>query len=324
MGWFVKNKSMKRQKKLKLLLCSLVVIIILINIVAFFHAYKFTHFSNTEMPKTKSPSKLSAFDKIGALLFGINNPRPINTKIPTQKYQTIKLKSNKLIECWNIKSDSNKGYVILFHGYSGEKSSMIDKSDEFLKLGYNTILVDFMGCGGSEGNQTTIGFNEAQEVKTVYDFVLKNGEKKIYLFGTSLGAAAILKAIHDYELVPQGIIIECPFGSMYQTTCARFRAMNIPSFPMAGLLDFWGGIQNGFWAFNHNPTEYAKTAKCPTLLFYGKQDKNVSQEEIDDIYKNIAGKKKLVTFPNAGHENYLTKYKEKWTEEIALFLSENK
>src|SRR5205085_9033661 len=134
------------------------------------------------------------------------------------------------------------------------------------------------------------------------------GVKNIYLFGTSLGAVAILKAIHDYHLQPAAIIIECPFGSMYQTTCARFRIIKVPPFPMAGLLVFWGGIQNGFWAFGHNPTMYARSVKCPTLLLYGEKDEKVSRQEIDDIYKNLAGKKTLRTYPLAGHENYLIKY----------------
>ena len=86
--------------------------------------------------------------------------------------------------------------------------------------------------GVQEGNQTTIGFKEAEEVRSCYDYLLSKGEKKIYLFGTSLGAAAILKSIHDYAIDPAGIMIECPFGTLYQTTAARFNSLNVPSFPL--------------------------------------------------------------------------------------------
>jgi alpha-beta hydrolase superfamily lysophospholipase len=290
------------------------------NFVAFFHAYKFTHFADSNIIKRKDVKKLSTTGKINALFLGIDNPRPVNTITPTQKFETIKLQSNKTIECWNIKTDSAKGTVILFHGYGGQKSSMLDKSDEFIKQGYNTLIVDFMGSGGSEGNQTTIGFKEAEEVKTCFDYLTKKGEEEIYLFGTSLGAVAILKAISDYNIKPQGIIIECPFGSMYQTTCARFNLMKIPRFPMAGLLVFWGGIQNGFWAFGHRPTEYAKKVRCPTLLLYGEQDTRVSKQEIDQIYSNLTCKKSLKTYQLAGHENYLKKDSQKWIQDIQTFM----
>jgi dienelactone hydrolase len=67
--------------------------------------------------------------------------------------------------------------------------------------------------------------------------------------------------------------------------------MHVPAFPMAGFLVFWGGVQNGFWAFAHNPVDYAKKISCPTLLLYGEQDKNVSRQEIDAIYNNLSGAK---------------------------------
>jgi uncharacterized protein len=310
---------MMTKQLFKRLLGVFLVIFTLLNIITYFHAYKFTHFTSENIPKTKAKS-LTIFDKINALLFGINNPRPKNNKIPTQQFETIQLQSNKQIECWHIQTVPSKGTVVLFHGYGGEKSSMIDKSDEFIKQGFSTLLVDFMGSGGSEGNQTTIGFKESDEVKTCVAYLEKYGEKNIYLFGTSLGAVAIMKAVSEYQLHPKGIIIECPFGSMYQTTCARFNAMKIPTFPMAGLLVFWGGIQNGFWAFGHNPTAYAQQINCPTLLLYGEQDERVSRNEIDEIYANLHCKKFLGTFQLAGHENYLIRYKEQWVQKINEFM----
>jgi alpha-beta hydrolase superfamily lysophospholipase len=310
---------MKNKKLLKRIGWSILALFILMNIVAFFHAYKFTHFSNSTEVKTKS-EELSFGGKMKALFFGINNPRPQNKKKPQRPYETIVLQSNKKIETWLIKTDSSKGTVLLFHGYGGEKSSSLSLADVFLDMGYNTLLVDFMGSGGSEGNQTTIGFKEAVEVKACYDYILSTGEKNIYLFGTSLGASAILKCINDHSLSPSGIILECPFGSLYKTTCARFKSMGVPKFPMAGLLVFWGGVQNGFWAFSYKPELYAKKVTCPALLFYGEKDERVSRKETDIIYSNMQGKKRLVTFPLAGHENYLNKYADEWKQEVTQFL----
>lgn len=307
----------------KRIIWTLTVGFILMNIVAFFHAYKFTHFADNNFARTKAPDKLTPFDKIKTLLFGLNNPRPTNINSPTKKFESIKLESNKSIEIWHIQSDSVKGTVVLFHGYSGKKSDLIRQSDEFNRLGFNTILVDFMGSGGSEGNQTTLGFKESDEVKTIFDYLTNQGEKNIYLFGTSMGSVAIMKAFSDYHIKPKGIMIECPFGSMYQTTCARFRIMNVPTFPMAGLLVFWGGVQNNFWALGHNPTEYAKDIDCPTLLLYGELDKNVSRQEIDDIFANLKSKKVLRTYKFAGHESYLKDYEKEWQSDVKTFLAEN-
>lgn len=294
---------------------------VLMNIIAIFHSYKFTRFDSSRKKKTETPSKLTLGQKIKTLILGISNPRPENKSIPKGEFETIRLKSNREIECWKIETEIHKGTVVLFHGFSGNKSSMLDKADIFIELGYNVFLVDFMGSGGSEGNQTTIGYLEAEQVKTCFEFLAEEGESNIFLFGTSMGAVAIMKALCDSDITPKGIILECPFGSMYQTVSARFSAMNAPSFPMAGLLVFWGGIQNGFWAPGHNPTEYAKKISCPTLLLYGAKDEKVSREEIDEIFKHITGKKRLKIYREAGHENYLTKYKSEWTQDIKKFLS---
>jgi alpha-beta hydrolase superfamily lysophospholipase len=313
---------MKGKKYFRRIGWLLTIIFLLMNVVAFFHAYKFTHFSENDVVKSTAKN-LSFFEKLKTLTFGISNPRPINRSVPKTAYETINIQSNKRIECWLINADNSRGTIIMFHGYGGEKASMLDKADRFLQAGYSTLLVDFMGAGGSEGNQTTIGYKEAQQVKSCFDYMTARGEKRIYLFGTSLGAVAILKAIHDYQIMPDGIVIECPFGSLYQTVCARFKSLNVPSFPMAALLVFWGGIQNGFWGFSFKPDTYANSVTCPALIFYGEKDEKVSMDEIEAIYSNLKGNKRLLTFPLAGHENYLIKYDTEWTKEMKNFLSDN-
>jgi uncharacterized protein len=300
---------------------GLMTFFVMMNAVAIFHSYKFTHFVDSNLEKTKDPKRLSTGQKLKTLIFGVSNPRPENRSLPTREYETIKLKSNREIECWSIKTENAKGTVILFHGFGGDKSSMLDKSEIFHGLGYNTLLVDFMGSGGSEGNQTTIGYLEAEQVKTSFDYLTEKGEQNLYIFGTSMGSVATMKAISDFGIKPKGIIIECPFGTMYETVCARFKTMKAPTFPMASLLVFWGGIQNSFWAFGHNPSEYAKKISCPTLLLYGAKDEKVSRDEIDHIYNNLVGKKKLKIYQEAGHENYLTKYKNEWTQDVQCFLT---
>jgi alpha-beta hydrolase superfamily lysophospholipase len=314
-------KTVKTRKFLKRAIGIFLLIFLLMNLVAFFHAYKFTHFISNATPRTGDPGKLSTAQKFKTLFLGVNNPRPRNKILPSRKFEIIRLKSNKEIECWYVPRPGAQGTIVIFHGYSGDKSSMLDKAEEFYQLGFNTMLVDFMGSGGSEGKQTTIGYFEAEQVKTSFEYLKAKGEKNIFLFGTSMGSVAIMKAVHDYELNPGGIIIECPFGSMYKTVCARFKLMNAPAFPMAALLVFWGGVQNGFWAFGHNPIEYAKSIRSPTLLLYGAEDKKVSKEEIDEIFTNLKGIKQLKIYQQAGHENLLSKYKSQWVNDIGMFVS---
>lgn len=289
------------------------------NVLAFIHAYKFTHYNPRVTTKT-DPSALSPLVKTKVLFTGIDNPRPTRAAFPTHSFSTIQIESDVMLEGWHIVTNSSKGTVILFHGYTGEKSTLISRAEEFTRLGYSVLMVDFMGSGGSEGEGTTIGYAESREVRDCYEYIAKTGEKNIHLFGTSMGAVAILKAMDDYYIYPKSVILECPFGSLYKSVCARFDIMGVPSFPMAGVLTFWGGFQQGYWAFGHNPSSYAKSVNCPTLLLFGEKDDRVSIQETLDVYNNIPTKKTLVTYPNVGHNIFTPENRLKWTQDVSSFM----
>jgi uncharacterized protein len=302
-------------------LACVVVIFIAMNVIAFIHAYKFTHFSNTEVERTKDPTELSTVSKMTTLLTGIDNPKPKHKRSPSFAFKPVHIQSDVRLEAWHSVVHGSRGTVVLFHGYSGEKSSLISRAEEFIQWGYSTLLVDFEGSGGSEGSETSIGFTEAREVKDVFDYVTSMGEQRVILFGTSMGAAAILKCIDDYKIEPASIILECPFGSLYQTVCARFRMMGVPPFPMAALLTLWGGAQQGYWAFGHNPGVYAKSVTCPALLMFGEDDDRVSMEETQMIFDNMKGPKELSVYPGIGHSIFVPTNERAWTADVSSFLT---
>jgi alpha-beta hydrolase superfamily lysophospholipase len=296
----------------------ILVLFLLLNAITALNAYKFTHFSASG--KRMDNLHLTAFKKFQLLLTGVNNPRPANTYLPAHPYRIVMLQSNTKISCWYVPAlTATKGTVILFHGYTSNRSSLVPRAEPFLQHGYNCLLVDFMGSGGSGGNSTSIGYKEAQEVKTCYDYIHGNGERHIFLFGSSMGAVAIMKAMNDYAISPEAIILECPFSTLYNTVCSRFHMLHVPTIPMAGMLLFWGGLENGFWGFSFRPVEDAKAIKCPVLLQYGARDDRVSRQEINDIYANISGSKKLIIYPMSGHDNYLIKYKKEWSDNVVSF-----
>lgn len=294
---------------------------ILLNISAGFHAYTFTHFSSEIQAKSKAEG-LSLFEKAGILFGGISNPRPVNLHAPKSPYQTLHIKSgSETLQAWHIMADSAKGDVILCHGYGGEKSSMLHRARLIRKMGFNTLLLDFRGSGGSTGNTTTVGFDEAQDVVAAVRYLEATGRTNIFLLGTSMGAAATLKAVSEHNLNLKGIIVECPFASLLQTSKNRFEKMGVPAFPAAHLLVFWGGVENGFWGFGHSPAEYSKSVQVPTLLVFGEKDARVKRFEIDRIFENLDGEKELLLFPEAAHGDYLDKDLETWNNKVYDFLA---
>ena len=310
------------KKFLRILLKTLLVIFVLLNVITAFHAYKFTHFYDVGEVTIKKPENKTAWDKTREALFGINAVKKQNNIVPDSSFQTIYFttKNNLKLQAWYIGADSAKGTVCLFHGHGSSKSAIFNESVQFRKLGYNTLLLDFRAHGSSEGNTSTIGYYEAEDVKLAYDFIKGRGEKNIVLWGISMGAATIAKAVNDYELQPAKIILEMPFGSILKAGEGRIKMMGPPSEPLATLVTFWGGVEHGFWAFSMKPVEFVKKINCPVLLQWGANDPRVSRGEIDDIYANIHTAKKLVVYSNSGHESLCSKETAKWVGEISTFL----
>ena len=294
---------------------------ILINIVVICHAYKFTHYYDANEVVIKDQKDKTGWDKTKELLFGFNGVKQKNIA-PDSSFKTIylKTKDSLKLEAWVMNVPNAKGTVALFHGHGSKKSAVLAEAYSFQKMGYNTLLLDFRAHGNSEGNTCTIGYDEAEDVKLVYDYLQQQGEKNIVLWGISLGAATITKAVNDYSIAPQKIILEMPFGSLPDAVAGRVKIMGLPVQPLATMLTFWGGVEHGFWAFNLKPWEYAKKINCPVLLQHGAKDPRVTEEETKHLFDNITSEKKWVEYENSGHESLCKNEHDKWVKEVSAFL----
>jgi pimeloyl-ACP methyl ester carboxylesterase len=211
--------------------------------------------------------------------------------------------------------------VILFHGYSAEKTSLLGEARAFLDLGASALLVDFRGSGGSSESYTTVGVHEAEDVAAAMGFARERlSHGNVFLFGRSMGAAAILRAVHAHGTQPDGVILEAVFDTLLNTVRHRFRAMELPAFPSAELLVFWGGRQWGFDGFGHNPSDYAASVHCPALLMHGERDPRVRLTEARRVFEAIPGLKEFVTFQQSGHESYLSDNANPWRNAVERFI----
>ncbi len=303
-----------------------IVLILLANGIAFMHAYRFTHFSdNSETRSGETRTTVSAdiplSEKVAILLTGARNPRPQNTKFPALPYQTHTIMGTVALEAWLINADQPQGTVVLFHGYASQKSDLLPVAEAFYALGYRTLLVDFPGSGGSEGNSTTVGYREAEDVRAVYAYARAQfPDERLILYGFSMGSAAIMRAASAYQIAPDALIVGCPFSTLHETVQNRFRMLGVPAIPLAALLTFWGGVQHGYWAFAHNPVEYARQIAIPTLLLYGEQDQRVTLSETEQVYEALAGPKQLEVFEHADHELYVCRAPQQWRRIVTSFL----
>lgn len=292
---------------------------------AFSHAWHFTHFAAASEVRTRVPT--TGPGRLRLLLTGATLPRPRNGPRPAA-YRPLRLTlpAGQWLGAWAApaRQKPSRGTVLLFHGYGGEKSALLPEAEAFRALGYRVLLVDFRGGGASSGDDVTIGYREADDVRAACRYVAQRWhEPRVVLFGVSMGAAACLRALAQYptDVRPRAAVLESAFGSTYQTVANRFRILGVPPVPLAALLTFWGGAQHGYWAFGHNPQDYAHGISTPTLLLHGDRDARVTLAEAHRIYAGLRGPKRLWVLRGAGHGHYAATAPAAWWKEVARWLA---
>jgi hypothetical protein len=301
--------------------------IIGVNVLAYQQVYAMTHFTDGTT-RTGDPEKLSLSQKIGVLFCGVKIARP-RTKLPPTciapecKSLTLPGTNGIRLGAWYCPGPPGGPLVILFHGYIGEKSGTSREAKALLELGCSVLLVDFRGSGDSSEAYTTVGYVEAEDVAAAVSFAQEHlPHSKLILYGISMGAAAVLRAVGACGVRPDGIIAEAVFDRMLSTVRHRFELLGVPSFPGAELLLFWGGRQGGFNAFSHNPTDYAAGVRCPILFLHGTADPRAHIEEARHVFSAVPGAKTFEEFPGVRHEPAVVRCREQWKAAVEKFLGE--
>ena len=92
--------------------------------------------------------------------------------------------------------------IILWHGIEGSTASvyMIATADKAFRAGYNVLRVNFRNCGGTEHLTPTLyhGGLSGDLRAIITELITKDGLKRIYPIGFSLGGNVVLKLAGEY------------------------------------------------------------------------------------------------------------------------------
>ncbi len=296
-----------------------------LNLLAFRHAHAMLHYASSGM-RTHRPEELSIWRKVRVLFSGVTILRPQGQKTPPSvglPFVAVTIPSTGQVRlgAWFCPKKDVRCVAILFHGYGGEKSALLPEARQLYDLGCAVLLVDFRGSGQSSEAYTTVGYAEAEDVAAAVTYARGQWpEARLVLFGQSMGAAAILRAVGRLGVKADGLILEGVFDTMLNTVRHRFESMRVPSFPCAELLVFWGGRQMGFDGFSHNPADYAADVTCPALVMHGKDDPRARLADARQVFDQLGGPRKFREFTATGHEPYVRHHREEWRAAVSGML----
>ena len=186
----------------------------------------------------------------------------------------------------NVNPQSNV-WVIVIHGYTGQGSGMIGFAQRFTARGYNVLMVDLRGHGKSEGNYVGMGIHDRLDIVDWINYLIeKDSERKIMLFGISMGAATTMMTTG--ENLPNNVklaIEDCGYTSAWDEFRYKLKQLfNLPEFPVLYAANTVCKIKAGYSLKEASSIEQLKKSKIPTLFIHGSADDFVPFKMLDEVY----------------------------------------
>lgn len=226
-----------------------------------------------------------------------------------QSMQDVNIRSfdGLILHARYFPAENPKRTVLLSHGYKGHTFSEFANIARFLhENDCNLLFIDQRCCGESEGRYITFGAKEQRDIQQWAFYLSSHDDMKlpIYLYGESMGAAAVLMAAgHKLPRNVRGIISDCAFFNM--RTQMKDMASNWFGIKWIELLlmrmDLYCRLFAGF-AMKEADTYYAlHHNELPILFFHGDKDTYVDVSNAWRLYRRCRAKKELVIVPGARH-----------------------
>lgn len=187
--------------------------------------------------------------------------------------------------------------VIYLHGNSSSRLEGIKIAPELLKRDINLFVLDFAGCGMSEGEYISLGWHEKDDVKIIVDFVEKlPGVGKIGLWGRSMGAATSLLYNHSDDRV-SACCYDSPFSEftkLAKELCKR--QVKLPGFIIDTALAIIRNTiksKNDLDIYKLQPIIYAQKTSTPGFFVHAMNDELIPLEHSLNIFEVYGGDKSL-------------------------------
>lgn len=300
---------------------------VVLNAAAYMQARAMTHYRPATEKSTRMAALTSPWERAKIFFTGPTVRRQSNTRTPADlgwEFQTAHFRGSHglQLEAWQVPGAPGSPVVMLFPPYGGSKDVLLHAAREFREMGCELWMTDFHGIGGSQGTVTSIGYHEAEDVAAAVQYARANGAegRRLILYGPSMGAVAIMRAVAKYGVTADGLILECPFDRLVNTIGTRMQILHLPEFPFAHLVTFWAGVQQRFDGFAHNPIDYAGKIECAVLLLQGTEDESVGPMHIRNVANRLSGKATARFIPEAGHAFLVLRAREPWLAAVTEFL----
>ena len=195
--------------------------------------------------------------------------------------------------------------VICVHGWGTNHTELQWRAERLHDAGFSILLFDFRACGESEGQTTSVGVLETQDLEAALGLAQTHPQLNgapVLIAAHSMGASVSLVVAARHQAV-RAVFSDSAFASLESTIAWGFRAATgVPAWPFQKLVVWLAARFSG--ANMHDlPVldSVSAVAPRPLLLTHGTDDRMVSPQDAEALYAQAGEPKELWMVPGAGH-----------------------
>ncbi len=210
-------------------------------------------------------------------------------KLDNTEEITLVTRDDIALQAWFHPAETNKEMIIFLHGNSGNLEDRVSHLRELIEMGYGFIIPAWRGFGKSEGSPTMEGL--FLDARAAINFLQNKHYSldKTIIVGESLGTGIATQMALEHKF--KGLFLITPYTSIAD------RAGEIYPFLPTQLL-----TKDDFKVLDN-----IDKINQPLLIIHGDKDTVVPYQHSEKIFAKAHQPKKLIIYPDVGHNNYSVK-----------------
>lgn len=249
--------------------------------------------------------------------------RPVRPPPPEPAVEAVRIASASASQLagWFVEGRPGGGAIVLMHGWTSTKRSMLPRMEFLHDAGYAVLAFDFQAHGESEGRRITFGQLESLDAEAAIAWMRGRlpGEK-VGVIGVSLGGAAALLEPHGFK--GDALVLESVFPDMTSAVADRLaRYLGPLSRPAAEafILAVEPAIHVDGYALR--PIDHIRDIGVPVFVVGGTSDRETPIGETRELFVRAQAPKRLWEVQGAGHVDIERFAREEYRSRVLEFLS---
>ena len=192
------------------------------------------------------------------------------------------------LSAWWVDKAGSSRAVVLVHGWAGDKSNLhvVDTALVYERAGFNVLMLDLRGHGGSDGERVTVGYQEVRDVQGALSWLEERGfdPEDVVLHGWSMGGATVVQTAPGTGVA--AVVEEAAYANLPPLLRERLpEASSLPAFFNPGIF-LMGRLFLGIDPWAVRPAEEARRLsreRVPFMIIHSPDDEVIPFEHAESF-----------------------------------------